>query len=334
MSGFLEWLFNLFRPAKKTTVPIPTSVDNLTEPANITRSKVLLIVYDPVMDTATGARLSSHLGWYNTTDLVAGFMADLLEVSKGLARYEIVQRVDVDEFPAKVDGFRYTPQTFMDVWRRVTPPHMPQEVDYHAILNKYNILQRVASNEIDEVWLFGFPHAGFYESTMGGPGAFWCNAPPLANTSASKRRFVIMGFSYERFIGEMFESYGHRAESIMERTFMKLTGDANLWRRFIRYEKVAPGKAACGNIHFAPNSAADYDWGNTTPVKSECYDWLLNFPNFQGDVRTVTSTEWGGGDIRAHHKWWFDHFPRVAGRKNGIHNNWWQYVVSPQNVAQ
>ena len=220
----------------------------------------------------------------------------------------------------------------MNVLRGTVPPHMPQEVDYNAILSQFNILQRVARNEIDEVWSFGFPHAGFYESTMGGPGAFWCNAPPLKNTEASKRRFVIMGFSFERYIGEMLEAYGHRAESIMDKTFGKLSGDANLWKRFIRYEKSAPGKAACGNIHFAPNSQQDYDWNNLTQVKSECYDWQLNFPNFKGDVRVVDSSEWGSGEIRAHHKWWFNHFPRVAGRKNGIHNNWWQYVVAPQNV--
>lgn len=325
MSRFFEFLRKLFFPAKYPS-------DSATEPAQITKSKVLLLVYDPVMDTTTGEKLSQKMKWYNTTDLVNGFMSDILEVSHGMARYEIVERVDINEFPAKTDGFRYTPQTFMDVWNRTSPPHMPQEVDYYAIINKYKILERVAKNEIDEVWVFGFPHAGFYESTMGGPGAFWCNSPPLANTDASKRRFVIMGFSYERGIGEIEESFGHRAESIMEKTFSKTEGDANLWQRFIRYEKVAPGKAACGNIHFAPNSQQDYDWNNPSIVKSECYDWLLNFPDFKGDVRSVGSSEWGSGDIRAHHKWWMKHFPHVAGRQNKIHNNWWQYIIAPQQV--
>ncbi|MCQ3939387.1 MAG: hypothetical protein DPW18_20440 [Chloroflexi bacterium] len=325
MSNFLASLLEFFKPAR-------FPADNPTEPAQITRSKVLVIVYDPVMDSASGATLSRQMKWYNTGDLLTGFMGDLLETSKGLARYEVVERLDVNEFPVKVDGFRYTPQSYMDVIRRAAPPHMPQEVDYAAILSRFNILQRVARNEIDEVWIFAFPHAGFYESIMAGPGAFWCNAPPLANTSASKRRFVIMGFSYERFVGEMLESYGHRAESIMEKTFSRLSGEKNLWKRFIRYEKSAPGKAACGNIHYAPNSQTDYDWGSMTPVNSECHDWLLNFPNFKGDVRTVNADNWGRGDIRSHHKWWFNHFPCVAGRKNGIHNNWWQYVVDPQKV--
>jgi hypothetical protein len=330
MSSLVDVLSNLF--SRKPTQPNPPP-DSLNEPAQITHSRVLVIVYDPVMDPATGKTLSQQQSWYRTADLITGFMADILQTSGGMARYQIVQRVDVNEFPPKTDGFRYTPQSYMDVLRNVTAPHKPQEVDYHAILAKYNIIQRVAKNEIDEVWVFGFPHAGFYESIMGGPGAFWCNAPLLKNTDASKRRFVIMGFSYERYIGEMLESFGHRTESILLKTFEKLNGDANLWSRFIRYEKVAPGKSACGNIHFAPNSAQDYDWNNPAPVRSECYDWQLNFPNFKGDIRTVGPSEWGSGDMRAHHKWWLGHLPKVAGRRNGIHNNWWQYAVNPNKVA-
>ena len=328
MSNFLASLSKLFAPK---SAPIKLPPDSLTEPAQITQSKVLVIVYDPVMDAA-GRTLSEQQNWYRTADLVTGFMSDILQTSNGLARYQIVQRVDLNEFPAKIDGFRYTPQTYMDVLRGASSPHMPQEVDYNAILGKYNIPSRVAKNEIDEVWVFAFPHAGFYESIMAGPGAFWCNAPALKNTDTSKRRFVVMRFSYERYIGEMLESFGHRTESIMEKTFSKLTGEANLWKRFICYEKSAPGRAACGNIHFAPNSQQDYDWNNPTPVKSECYDWQLNFPNFKKDVRTVGPSEWGSGDIRAHHTWWLGHIPKVAGRRNGIHNNWWQYAVNPNKV--
>ncbi|MDP1716212.1 MAG: hypothetical protein Q8L41_15855 [Anaerolineales bacterium] len=325
MPSGLSSLLKLFVPAKYPA-------DSATEPARITQTKVLLLVYDPVMDKTTGMKLSQKQKWFRPSDLVTACMSDMIEVSGGMARYQIVERVEVDEFPAKTDGFRYTPQTYMDVLRGTTSPHMPQEVNYQAVISKYNILKRVAGNVIDEVWIFGFPHAGFYESVMGGPGAFWCNALPLNNTSASKRRFVIMGFSYERQVGEMLEAYGHRAESIMYKTFSKLNGEANLWKRYMQYEKIAPGRAACGNIHFAPNSQVEYDWNNAAPVKSECHDWLLNFPNFKGDVRTVVSSEWGNGDTRAHHKWWFNHFPRVAGRKNGIHNNWWQYVAAPQQV--
>jgi len=332
--SLLDFIASLFgrkqAPASPPASPQPDSPD---EPAEITVSKVLVIVYDPQMGATDWQTLSAQQGWGRVEDLATGFMTDVLQNSHGLAQYQVIQRIDVDEFPAKVDGFRYTPQTYLDVLRGVSSPHMPQEVDYYAILDQFKLLNRIASGEIDEVWIFGFPHAGFYESIMAGPQAFWCNAPALKDTDASKRRFVIMGFSYERGVGEMLESFGHRSESILDKTFAHTRGDDNLWKRFIRYEKVAPGKAAVGNIHFAPNSERDYDWNNPSTVRSECYDWLLNFPEFHGDIREVTSIEWGRGDIRAHHQWWLRHIPHVAGRQNGVHNNWWQYMIDPQKVS-
>ena len=259
-------------------------------------------------------------------------MTDILQTSGGLARYQIVERIDVDGFPAKVDGYHYDARTYLNVIRGVARPYMPQYANYYAIIERFNILQRIALREIDEVWIFSFPHGGLYESIMGGPGAFWCNASPLRNTEAAGRRFVIMGFSFERGVGEMLENMGHRAESILEKTFEGLTGENNLWRRFIRHEKTAPGRAAVGNIHFAPNSQRDYDWNNPSAVRSECDDWLRNFPNFKGVARTVTSAEWGYGDLHEHHKWWFNHLPKVGGGRNGIQHNWWQYVMDPNHV--
>jgi hypothetical protein len=142
-----------------------------------------------------------------------------------------------------------------------------------------------------------------------------------------------MGFSYERGVGEMLENLGHRAESIIEKTFENITGDDNLWNRFIRYEKTHPGRAALGNVHFAPNSDSDYDWGNPATVMSECDDWLYNFPDFKGVTREVTAADWGNGDTREHHKWWLSHFPKIKGQKNGIDNNWWGYIANPDHVS-
>jgi hypothetical protein len=316
-------------PASRKPVIAPDSFD---EAPQLTVLKTLVIVYDPVVEPNTGKKLSEYMRWNKVEDIAKGYMSDVLQVSGGLVRHQIIQRIDVDGFPAKVDNYVYDAQTYLDVVRGIARPYMPQEADYHAIIKRFDILHLVAKGEIDEVWVFNFPHAGFYESIMGGPGAFWCNAPPLHNTETSRRRFVIMGFSYERGVGEMLENLGHRAESIMEKTFEKLTRDDNLWQRFTRYEQTHPGKAALGNVHFAPNSERDYDWNNPSSVMSECDDWRDNFPNFKGVSRPVTAADWGNGDIREHHKWWMSHFPKTAGRKNGIHNNWWQYIANPNNV--
>ncbi len=336
MSFLIEFLKKLFRIGKNTPAPHvdpkPISpVDNPSEPALITVNRVLLIIYNPTMDPATGEKLSDQSGWQNPDDLVVGFSADILQTSHGMARYEIAERIEVDEFPQKVDGFRYTPSLYLDVLHGVTPPHQPEDVDYHAILDRFNIAERVRNNEIDEVWVFAFPHAGFYESIMVGKDAFWCNAPPLKQTDHIGRQFIMMGFSYERGVGEMLESFGHRLESLMAKTFAKTRGDANFWERYTRYDKKNPGQAEVGNVHFAPNSERDYDWGNMRLVPSKCDDWLV-FPHLRGFTKQVNANEWGNGDIRRHHQWWQERIPHVAGRLNGIHNNWWQYIMNANNI--
>jgi hypothetical protein len=184
----------------------------------------------------------------------------------------------------------------------------------------------VDQGNFDEVWLFGAPGFGFYESRMAGRGAFWCNAPACENTETCRKRFVIMGFSYERGVGEMLEDLGHRAESVLEYRWKRMPDRANLWKVFSRYDQIAPGQAEVGMMHWAPNSVRDYDWGNPRPVSTRADDWL-SFPNLTGGAQTLNCSAWGGGDIRAHHKWWFKRLPKVPGRINGVANNWWRYVI-------
>jgi hypothetical protein len=291
-----------------------------------------MIVYNPVVDSS-GTRLIQSLGWNDPDQLAAGYIADLQDISGGYVNYQIVQRIVADEIPVKADGFQYQPQDFVKFDHVGSGFHDPDAVDYPAIVNKFNLAQRIANDEFDEVWMFGGPYFGFWESTMGGAGAFFCNAPVIPGTETCPRRFVVMGFNYERGVGEMLEDLGHRSESIMREVWRNTSGSANLFERYARYDQVAPGQANVGLLHFAPNSVRDYDWGNSTPVKSCCDDWY-QFPNLPNppNYRTVTAKDWGNGDIRLHHQWWFKHLPHVAGSTAGIANNWWRYVIDPNQV--
>lgn len=244
-----------------------------------------------------------------------------------MAKVEIVERVASSGFPVKADGFRYSAESYLRAWRARSGFHQPDAVDYLRILNEFDLPGKVDRDVLDEVWLMAFPYAGYYESIMVGPGAFWCNAPPMTEVAVS-RRFVIMGFNYERGVGEMLESFGHRAESIMARVYRTKWGQANLWERFTRHEKTHPGRAEVGDVHFAPNSGRAYDWGNPRRVLSSCDNWYA-FPDLEGPARLVGREEWGGGDIRRHHLWWLRHFPHVVGETDGVLNNWWAYVLDP-----
>ena len=298
---------------------------------NVIEPKVLVIIYNPMIEAESNKRLTEVFGWNNPKDLIAGYISDIDEASGGLVKYKVADTIEVDGYPVKKDGFSYTDKSFLSAWRSRSGFHQPDEVDYNAIIDKFNIISRVERGEIDEVWLFAFPYAGFYESTMAGQGAFFCNSGPVSGTESCSRRFVIMGFNYERGVDCMLEDLCHRAESIMSRLFQN-SPQENLWGKFTVYDMIAPGQAACGNCHFAPNSTSDYEWGNTTYVNSSCDDWY-NFPNFQGTSRQMNSKDWGGGDMRLHHKWWLKHLPKVSGETNGISNNWWEYIIDPNKAS-
>jgi hypothetical protein len=140
-----------------------------------------------------------------------------------------------------------------------------------------------------------------------------------------------MGFNYERGVGEMLENFGHRAEFTMSQVYRRAAGE-NLWERFTRHHRTHPGQAEVGTIHFAPNSRHDYDWGNMAPVPSRHHTWY-RFPDLSGEPVLVDAREWGGGDMRLHHQWWFRHFPHIQGRSGGVSHNWWEYVIDPNRVS-
>jgi hypothetical protein len=294
--------------------------------------RVLLIIFNPTVASENGRKLNQVLGWNDPDELTRQYIDDVRDSSYGYANYEVVERLEVDHFPVKLDGFQYKADDFVGAWRTRSGFHQADAVNYHAIVDQFKLIERINHNDVDEVWLHGFPYAGFYESIMAGPGAFWCNAPPLPDSQHCRRRFVIMGFSYERGVGEMLENLGHRAESIIQHAYRNARGDANLWARFSRYDQTHPGQAEVGIMHFAPNSVRDYDWGNRTIVPSRCDNWL-NFPDLAGASRPVNCEEWGNGDIRGHHLWWFRRLPHVAGFSSGVSHNWWEYIIDPDRVA-
>ena len=294
--------------------------------------KVLCIIHNPTIRPGKDRKLSRLMNWNDPDDLAQRYISDLFECSAGHVRYEIVERIEIDGYPLKADGFAYNEGSYMDALKTQKGFHQPDEVDYHSILLDHRVVQRVNHGEIDELWLFAFPYAGYYESIMAGPGAFWCNAPPIDQTDHSSRRFIIMGFNYERGVGEMLENFGHRVESILSYVYRNHRGESNMWARFTRHEASHPGQAACGSVHFAPNSERDYDWGNRRVVFSSCGDWFA-YPNLSGTKQRVTCAEWGNGDIRLHHKWWLGHLPLATGYRDGIANDWWAYAIDPNLVS-
>ena len=314
--------------APSSTVPEPDPQHKQIMPVH---PKVLMIVHNPPVPSEGNKRLTEIFTWHDADKNARGYIEDLKKVSGGYLNYEIVERIDADFFPPKADGFSYSPDEYVQVMRGKAKAHNPDWVDYHKRIEQFDLENRFNNGDFDEVWFFSFPYAGEYESIMGGPGGFWCNAPAIKNTDRFKRRFVMMGFNLERGVDCMLENFGHRAESIMTELYKRRGNKQDMWKLFTQYEQQNPGDAQCGWMHYAPNSVRDYDWGNTTPVTSYCDDWYT-YPELPRQGKTMDTKTWGGGDMRAHHLWWFEHIPKTTGETDGISNNWWEYIALARQI--
>ncbi len=211
MSNHIHYRLNR---AIRALLGLPSATHaSLSSPPLHFAPRVLLVVYDPILDHKSGMRLASSMNWQKVDELVRDYIADIRECSNGLVAYQIVDCVDRPEFIPKLGGYQYDEASYTC---EPKPPHAEEWADYDKIIGdpQLNILPRIAKGAIDEVWLVGYPYAGFYESRMIGNDAFSCNAPSLI-VHGCDRRFVIMGFSYERHVAQMLEAFCHRVEAIL-----------------------------------------------------------------------------------------------------------------------
>jgi hypothetical protein len=191
----------------------------------------------------------------------------------------------------------------------LTPEQLLEEFDLATLLN---------TREIDEVWVVGQQEPA---SVMGGLRPFWLGKVPV-QTRGIARRFPFMLFSdNESFL----HTYGHRIESIFYHVYRGYPPAKNMWERFIRTEKTNPGRSGVGTIHCPPHGI-EMGWASKKKVYSDCHDWKT-YPILQGRSSLVSGEEWNytqDGYI----KWWMRHLPRGNHKTDGIHNNWWAYVMN------
>jgi hypothetical protein len=159
--------------------------------------------------------------WRTATSLVTEFIEAMTQASHKLLVFNTVKILTVQTYPVLPGGRQYNDSTWLQAMQDdKTSIRDPQGnyliADYDRIIQEYNLIQGIQTNAVDEIWMFGGPYFGFYESRLIGKGAFWCNAPGLEQSS---RRFVMMGFNYQRGVQEMIHSFGHRAESILAKKF-------------------------------------------------------------------------------------------------------------------
>lgn len=305
--------------------------DGLSIPSNETQTvKVLILNYDPYFDVPGGGkkRIHEHYHWEDPHTLSHRYADALTEVSGGYIKFSIIESRDIDEFPVKTDGFKYTQAEFDKCWKANTGFHVADEVDYAKLLQAQHVISLINNKTIDEVWLWGGPYFGYWEAAMAGPKAFNINGGIYPNVN-STRAFAIMGFNYERGLAEMLHSNCHRVEATMSKVYGGWAVDqlTTTWAKFAANSKQSNGIAGVGSCHYPPNAQSDYDYANPGVVMSNADDWL-NYPNLTGQKKSVNRDTWGGPDYHLNYlKWWYRHLPRKPKTDSeGKLMNWWKYI--------
>lgn len=310
--------------------PTPTSTPTINEASDtpITRN-VLVIDFNPLLETRGNRRLRDYMGWSNPVALENQYIQDIQTASGGYLTYHIVTRIaDIDAYPTKNNGYVFTDDSYLAAQGN-PDANARAIINYQKILSDYDVCGKVNAGQIDELWLWGGPWMGYWEAVMAGPNAYNTNAPPIAGTGCTKP-LHIMGFSYERGIPELLEDFSHRVEGTMSHFFNGwFFGYGTDWDKYTKGRgfHATSGTYAygCGNVHFPFNGLSDYDWSNTTAVSTTCAGWQ-DYPPAPTATQALSCTAWGCTGY-GYIKWWLTHLPKAPGKTNGMWNNWWKYIA-------
>ncbi len=300
-------------------------------------AKVIVVIYDPVLEKEGGKRLSEHVKANDPVQYSHVLVDVIRNASWGYLNYEIVDWIVVDGYPVKVDGFRYDDDSFLEVRR--TQQWQPATISYRAVLEENKILERCRDENITDVWLWGASGMHFDEFAFYVPNRYarfgptdnpWLYRPYDIPPELGHTTWV-MGFNYEVGADNMIHSYTHRVESIIALQFAdgvwKPGERRDPWNVFSFLEMDFPGFASqIGNCHVPPNGQGGYDYNNARDVLSNVDAWA-RYPDLRGTPRLVSAEEWANNQL-GYQKWILEHLPKAPGATEYGYNNWWVYIAN------
>ena len=318
--------------------------------------KVALVIQDPAIASQGYQRIHELFGWRDPVVLANRLVFLFREASDSVVNFQIVETKNDGLLFTRYYGPFLTAQQYYTLLKEPGWTSLKQAsdsgqlyFDYREFVKYYHYDDKRNSGQIDEVWVFAAPYLGMYESQLLGPNAFWWNSPPIRDGTALTKLLSVMGLNYERGVDQAFHSFGHRVESAMVQAYFEALGrtwnDTSThptpWDLFTRMDKRMPGQAQVGNVHFPPNGASDYDYGNTRLVKSYAENWF-RYPYLldQSSMVNVDTWRYTPSDYLAetqehlgYLRWWYNHLPRYVGVTEGVLNNWWHYVVDYEGAV-
>lgn len=300
-------------------------------------AKVIVLIYNPRLAKHGNKTLIEHFGW-NDPEQYSHILADVVrQASWGYINYEIVDIIEVDGFPTRLDGTRYDEDTYLEAHR--TQQWHPVTSSYRKFFEDNGILERCKREHITELWVWGAP--GFHFDEFAGyiPNRYarfgptdnpWLYRPYDIPPEIGHTMWV-MGFNYEVGPDNMIHSYAHRVESMAALAFGDGIWDPKTqrdpWNVFSWLEMDTPGTPSmAGNCHVPPNGQAGYDYNNKRRVLSWA-DNLRHYPDLRGKPRLIGSDEWGNSHF-GYMKWWLERIPKFPGYTWYGYNNWWVYIAN------
>ena len=331
------------------TVPDPTktswkppkftyNADLATKPK---LARVIVVIYNPKLKSQGGKPLVEYLKGTDPRK-ASHILADTIHVaSGGYITYQIVDVIEIDGYSEKIDGFRYTEQSYLAA--RKNPDklaHQPDRSSYRKIFEENNLTDRVKSQGVTEIWLWGAGWFGYDELAMYIPNRYARFAPtdnpwfyrPYDIPHECGRTVWVMGFNYEVGPDNMLHSYSHRVESMLalqcaHGVWNKNRRGKDPWNTFSSVEIDHPGQPShVGNCHVPPNGQDGYDYNNKRSVLSYADNWL-RYPDLTGPPRLIGSDEWNHTQF-GYQQWWLSHIPKSPGHTQYGYNNWWIYIAN------
>jgi len=305
------------------------------------KSKVIVLVYNPLLKTKGNISLISYLKAHNPK-AYSDTLADVVKrASKGYINYEIIDYIEANEFSEKIDGFLYTEETFLEA-SKIHKYRQPDRSDYRKIFERHNLIERCKNENISEIWLWGAGGMGWDELAMYFPNRYVRFAPtenpwfyrPYEIPEEIGHTIWVMGFNYEVGVDNMIHSYNHRIESILALVFghgewEKELAGRDPYNTFTMLNLDYPEKPSqVGNVHVPPNGKFGYDYNPKDEVETYADAWRTHYPNMKNAKhRPFRSSEFGNKQ-RGYQEWWMFQLPSVPGYTKWGYNNWWVYIAN------
>jgi hypothetical protein len=306
-------------------------------------AKVVVVIYDPVLEQKDGERLREWLGAADGLEFSRILVDVIREASWGYVNYEIVDVLHLDAYPKKVDGFRYDDDSYLKV--RETKDWQPATTSYRAVMEENGLVERFRDEGITELWMWGADGFHFDEFAFYVPKRYARYGPsdnpwlyrPYDIPEELDRTTWVMGFNMEVGADNMIHSYVHRVESIMALAFGDGRWDPKTrrdpWNVFTFLEMDFEGHPSMvGNCHVPPNGQRGYDYDNPRHVRSWAYNWA-QYPDLRGEAVPLSSWAWGKNHF-GYMRWILGKLPKGPGRTawgedgRAGYDNWWVYVAN------